>query len=212
MTALRVVTRLWRRLVGGDRTPVDALLATGFVAIDLETTGLDVRRDAIVAVAAIPFEGGPARPGFVTLGNPRRPIPSQSTAIHGIDDAAVAAAPPQEVVLLRFDAVCARRIVVGHDVAFDLAVLANARPVPAGLGPRLALDTRRLARAIGVVDTKLESVAELARVPVIGRHTAEGDARMAGEILLALLPRLRAHGARTIGDLLAMERAAPRFP
>ena len=205
------ITRVWRRFAVGDATPVDELLDAGFVAIDLETTGLDARRDAIVALAAIPFEHGVARAGLVTLINPGRPIPPQSTAIHGIDDAAVAAAPRIETVLPRFDAVVGRRFVVGHDVAFDTAVLAQSRAAPAGLAPRLTLDTRRLARSIDYRDTRLEVLAAQMGVGVAGRHTAEGDARMAGELLLALLPLLRRRGVRTIGDLRRLERAAPLY-
>jgi DNA polymerase III epsilon subunit-like protein len=123
MIVLDFLAGIWRRLAVGDSTPLDALLDPGFVAIDVETTGLNPRRDAIVAVAAIPFEAGRSRPGFVTLVNPRRPIPAQSTAIHGINDAAVATAPSIVEVLPRFDSVCTRRIVIGHDVAFDVAVL-----------------------------------------------------------------------------------------
>jgi DNA polymerase III epsilon subunit-like protein len=209
VSALDLVTRLWYRLAVGDATPIDALLEPGFVALDLETTGLSVRRDAIVAVAAIPFDGGELRPGLVTLVNPGRRIPPESTAIHGIDDTAVAEAPRMHDVLLRIESVCARRILVGHDVGFDLAVLARAGVTPASLVPRLALDTRRLARSLGFRDSRLEVVAAQLRVPVVGRHTADGDARMAGGILLAVLPTLRALGARTLGDLLRLQRSAP---
>jgi DNA polymerase III epsilon subunit-like protein len=209
MIGLDLATRVWRRLVLGDVTPIEALLEPGFVAIDLETTGLNVRRAAVVAVAAIPFERGEARDGFVTLVNPERPIPPESTAIHGIDDVAVAGAPPVRDVLPRFAAVCARRIVVGHDVSFDLAVLARVRSGHAGLDARLTLDTRRLARATGYRDSRLEVVAADLGIPVSGRHTAEGDARMAGEILLRLLPLLRHRGFRTLGDLLTVQRRTP---
>ena len=204
-----LLTRLWQRLTLGDTTPLDVLVDPGFIAIDLETTGLNARRDAVVALAAIPFEGGRPRPGLVTLVNPGRPIPPQSTAIHGIDDAAVATAPPLGDVLHRFDEVCTRRIVVGHDVAFDVAVLAQARTVAIAASPRLTLDTRRLARGVGFRDTRLEFLAPQLQVPVVGRHTAEGDARMAGEVLLALLPLLRSRGARSLGDLRRLQRAAP---
>ena len=206
---LDLLAGIWRRLAVGDETPLDALFDPGFIAIDVETTGLNARRDAVVAVAAIPFEGGRSRPGFFTLVNPGRPIPPQSTAIHGINDDAVATAPPMHEVLPRFDAVCTRRIVVGHDVAFDVAILEQARTHSAGLSPRVTLDTRQLARAVGFRDTGLEHLAPQLRVPVVGRHTADGDAHMAGEILLALLPTLRRHGARTLGDLLRLQRTAP---
>ena len=209
MIRLGLVTRLWRRPGIDDATPLDVLLEAGFVAIDLETTGLDVRRDVVVSAAVVPFEAGRAGEGFVTLVNPGRPIPPASTAIHGIDDAAVAGAPSLHDVLPRFDAVCTHRIVVGHDVGFDLAVLARARTAPSEPRPRITLDTRRLARSAGFRDSRLEVVAQRFHIPVAGRHTADGDARMAGEILLALLPALRARGARTIGDLVRLQRSAP---
>jgi DNA polymerase III epsilon subunit-like protein len=207
MIGRALLARLWPRLSIGDVTPLEALLEPGFVAIDLETTGLNARRDAVVSIAAIPFEGGRAGDAFVTLVNPGRPIPAQSTAIHGIDDRAVATAPSIGEVLPTFDAVCAHHIVVGHDVAFDLAVLTRARSAALAVAPP-ALDTRRLARALGFRDTRLEVVADHLKVPVDGRHTAEGDARMAGEILLALLPALRGRSIRTLGEVRWLQRGA----
>jgi len=44
-----------------------------------------------------------------------------------------------------------------------------------------------------------------------GRHTAEGDARMAAAILFGLLPALRSRGAQTVGDLLRLARTAPAY-
>jgi DNA polymerase III epsilon subunit-like protein len=200
------LARVWQRLGAGDATPLDVLLEPGFVAIDLETTGLNVRRDAVVSLAAIPFERGRAGDAFVTLVNPGCPIPRQSTAIHGIDDQAVAAAPAIESVLARFDAVCASRVVVGHDVGFDLAVLTRVRSAAIA---QPSFDTRRLARALGFRDTRLEGIATYLKVPIDGRHTAEGDARMSGQILLALLPALRGRGVRTLGELRLLQRRAP---
>jgi DNA polymerase-3 subunit epsilon/CBS domain-containing protein len=200
---------VWRRVVIADTTPLDALLDPGFVAIDLETTGLNARRDAVVSLAAITFEAGRAAGALITLVNPGRPIPPQSTAIHGIDDAAVAAAPPIGDVLPRLAEVCMRRMVVGHDIGFDLAFLSRARAHEFRPG-RPALDTRRLARALGWRDTRLEAVADRLGVPVEGRHTAEGDARMAGQILVALLPALREHGVRTLAELRRLQARTPR--
>jgi DNA polymerase III epsilon subunit-like protein len=191
---------------GTDR-PLAILLDPGFVAIDVETTGLNPRRDAVVAIAAIPFEAGRAGPGLVSLINPGRPIPTAATAIHGIDDAAVTRAPALDAVLPRFDAVCAGQIVVGHDVTFDLAVLARAR----GAAPpqvNVMLDTRRLARAArpDLRDTRLETLAARLGISAAGRHTADGDARMAGQILIALLPMLSARGVATLADALRLQR------
>jgi DNA polymerase-3 subunit epsilon/CBS domain-containing protein len=207
MNGRELVARLWPRRGTDDRTPLDALFEPGFVAIDLETTGLDARRDVVVSVAAIPFERGRACEGFVSLVAPGRPIPPAATAIHGIDDAAVAGAPPIGEVLPRFHAVCGRKLIVGHDVGFDVSVLARSR-CPLAAPAWAALDTRRLARALGYRDTRLERLAASVRVAAEGRHTADGDARMAGEILLALIPALRSVGVRTLGELRRLQRSA----
>jgi DNA polymerase III epsilon subunit-like protein len=200
------------RLVGA-RLPLARLFDPGFVAIDLETTGLDPRRDAIVSVAAIPFTCGRATRGFVTLVNPGRSIPPAATMIHGIDDAAVAGAPLASDVLPWLAEVCARRIVVGHDVHFDLAMFRRSGvPVARAVSRGVVLDTRRLARAVNprADSLPLETLAADLGIDVTDRHTAQGDARMAGEILLALLPALEARGARTVADLLRLQRSALR--
>ena len=210
----RLVVRYGRHKPPKAAVSIDALLDTGFIAIDVETTGLDPHRDALVAVAAIPFVAGEARPGLVTLVNPGRPIPATATAIHGLSDADVEHAPTVGEVLPRFDALSMNRVLVGHDVGFDLGVLAAARAT-LGLPPRsvIALDTRRLVRAVGPAmrDSRLEVVAARFGVTPAGRHTADGDARMAGEIFHALLPALRARGARTVADLVHLQRATPLY-
>ena len=211
----RVAAWMWRRRPApGADLPIEALLDPGFVAIDLETTGLDPRRDDIVSLAAIPFVGGRPGPGYTTLVDPGRPIPPASTRIHGIDDTHVAGAPSLDDVLPRLDAACADRVLVGHDVAFDLAVLARARrrrglPEP-GL---IALDTRRLAVALHPSwrrEAELEVVAARLGIRVVGRHTADGDARLAGEILVALLPHFQRRGVNTVGALAWAQTAVYR--
>jgi DNA polymerase III epsilon subunit-like protein len=215
VVAARLVAWARRRLsTPAHAVSIDALLDPGFVAIDLETTGLDPRTDDVVSVAALPFVGGRPQPGYVTLVDPGRPIPPASTRIHGIDDAGVAGAPALDLVLPRFDAACAGRLLVGHDVAFDVAVLARARRLRGLPQPDLlALDTRRLAVALHPgwrQDAELESVAARLGIEVRGRHTAEGDARLAAAILLALLPEFRRRGVMTIGALAWAQTAAYR--
>jgi DNA polymerase-3 subunit epsilon len=185
--------------------------ATGFIALDIETTGLDPRRDVVVSLAAIPFVGGTPQAGFAALVNPGRPIPQAAVAVHGISDAAVRDAPSIGAVLPGLIARCEGRILVGHDVGFDLAVLglalrAHGRPPLAGP----ALDTRRLAAGLYPEwdDLRLEVVAARLGVSIAGRHSAEGDARAAGQVLVALLPALGARGYRTVDDLLWLQQRA----
>ncbi len=202
-------SRLVRWLTAHHGLPVAALRDEGFLAVDLETTGLDTRRDAIVALAAIPFVRSEPGPGFVTLVDPGRPIPAAATAIHGLTDAMVAGAPPVERVIGDLDGLFDGRIVVGHGVDFDLTIInreRNVRGLPQLANP--ALDTRRLAAVVcpGWRDYALETVAARLGVEVVGRHTALGDALAAGRVLLALLPLLEREGARTMSELIWLQR------
>jgi len=205
---------LWRRPRNTrDGRSLESLLTEGFVAIDLETTGLDPARDAIIELAAVPFVQGRAERGYVTHVNPERPIPPESSRIHGITEGMVASAPRIGEVLVRLDGVCADRILVGHGIAFDLAVLGRERRAH-GRRPitNPGLDTMRLAAALHP-DWALFGFDEVAAhmgVGILGRHTAEGDARAAGEILVALIPEIRALGARTLAELIWLQESVGR--
>ena len=208
------IAPLWRRLRSHRGPTLDALREDGFVALDLEATGLDPRREVMVAAAAVEFVGGRPRQSYVTLVDPRRPIPASATAIHGITDVMVAGAPSAEHALAELKAVLGRHVVVGHGIAFDLALLNRvARTAAVSPPDNLALDTRRLAGVAypGAADLSLESVAARVGVQVEGRHTAEGDATTAGRLLLALLPVFEAVGVRTVHEL-SWVQSAGRLP
>lgn len=201
----------WRRTSPWAAITLEHLATEGFVALDLETTGLDSRRDAVVSLAAIPFVARMPQAGLRTLVNPGRPIPAASTRIHGLTDAAVAGGPAIADVLPELSAACAHRVLVGYAIDFDLAVLrhaARAASLPPLRNP--ALDARDLAAALCVTgpETTLESLADRLGVPVEGRHTAAGDAIIAGRILLRLLGEFEAQGVRTVTELLRLQRKA----
>lgn len=200
---------LWRRPRNTrDSRSLESLLSAGFVAIDLETTGLDSARDAIVELAAIPFVDGRPQDGYVTHVDPGRPIPVESSRIHGITDEMVAGAPGLVEALAGLERVCADHVLVGHGIAFDLAVLTRGRRA-CGRPPlrNSALDTMRLAGVLHPDWARFgfDEVASRLGIGILGRHTAEGDARAAGEILIALIPEIRALGARTLGEALWLQ-------
>lgn len=205
---------LWRRAVPRGGPHLETLRTGRFVALDLETTGLDVRRDAIVAAAAIPFVGSSPERGCVTLVDPGRPIPAESTRIHGITDADVLGAPVLANVLPALEDTFADDLVVGHGVEFDLAILArecraHGRRTPSNHW----LDTLRLAAALEPrwPDYEIETLGARLGVVVEGRHTADGDARTAGRLFLSLLPLLMARGITTLPEAIWFQRtAAPR--
>jgi len=201
---------LWRRRPARDGRSLESLLTEGFVAVDLETTGLDPRRDDIIEIAAVPFVDGRPQHAYVTRVDPGRPIPPESSRIHGITDDMVVHATTIGEALVKLEAVCGRRVLVGHGIAFDLAMLARARRahrLPPVVNP--TLDIMRLAAALHP-DWKrfgFDDVASRMGIGILGRHSAEGDAVAAGELLLALIPEIRDRGIRTVGDLVWLQGA-----
>lgn len=201
---------LWR---GPDRggPALDVLLQPGFVAVDLETTGLDARRDAVVAAAAIPVREGVPQSGYVTLVDPERPIPASSSEIHGITDAMVAGAPTIDVVLDSLSGLYAGAILVGHGLDFDLAILEREARARRRRLPRVkTLCTMRLTAALHPdwTDVTLDTVAARLDVVVRDRHTARGDAEAAAAILMSLLPVLRARGVTRLSEVLWLQSSA----
>jgi DNA polymerase III epsilon subunit-like protein len=213
-TALAGGVVAWRR---HRRRPGPSLRGLDFVAIDLETTGLDARRDVPVAVAAIPFIAGTPRADavYATLVNPGRPIPPDAQRIHGITDADVNGAPDIATVLPPFLEACRQRPIVAHTAGFDLAII-NRAAQAAGLAPLdgSVLDIGTLAHGLfpSWWDLSLEGLARLSEVEPLGRHTAEGDALTAGLIFLRMIPMLEQQGVLTLADALRLQRRGPLVP
>jgi DNA polymerase-3 subunit epsilon/ATP-dependent DNA helicase DinG len=94
-----------------------------YVALDLETTGLDAERDAIIEVGAAKFRQDELLDEFSTFVDPGRRIPHDITVLTGISDQDVRGAPQLYEVLPDLDRFVGEYPVVGHSVDFDLRFL-----------------------------------------------------------------------------------------
>lgn len=185
------------------KRPLRSLRCTVF---DTETTGLDPQCDEIIAIGAVRIINGRLlrHERFDQLVNPQRVIPASATAIHGIDNAQVANAPEIERALPHFAAFAEESVLVGHNIAFDMRLLAAKE---ARTGVRLGaptLDTLLLSAVAQPqqADHSLEAMARRFGVAVENRHTALGDALLAGALFLRLLDLLEAQGITTLGQAL----------
>ncbi len=96
------------------------------VFFDLETTGVDTATDRIVELAFVKINPDGSRDKYVKRINPQMPIPSESSAIHGIYDADVKDAPTFKQIGSELNAWIKGCDFGGYNSArFDLPLLAE---------------------------------------------------------------------------------------
>ncbi|HXU24424.1 MAG TPA: helicase C-terminal domain-containing protein [Tepidiformaceae bacterium] len=160
-----------------------------YVALDIETTGLDPERDRITEIGAVRFRpDGTELETFETLVNPGREIPFFIEQLTGVTNEAVRGAKRVKDVmpeLLRF---VGNDPVVGQNINFDLSYL---RREGAALGPR-SIDTAELSRILMPArqPRNLVDLAATLGVEAPVHHRALPDARTAAAVFVALLHRL----------------------
>ncbi|MCY4081592.1 MAG: exonuclease domain-containing protein [Caldilineaceae bacterium] len=161
-----------------------------FVAFDLETTGLNPKRDAIIEIGAVRFQQGGPRDYYSTCINPGRPLPVRIQQITGIRPADVAGAPAIEEVIPEILGFFGNgtQAVVAHSAGFDISFLRAA-------GVKLkapVLDTHELATIL-LPGQDSYSLGELCRallIPLTTAHRAAADAEATADLLLHLLERI----------------------
>lgn len=94
-----------------------------YVAIDVETTGLQSGLDEIIEVAAVTFRGREILDRFSQLVRPRQSVPLKITRLTGIDPKALAQAPRFNEIGAELARFIGNRPIVGHSIGFDLTML-----------------------------------------------------------------------------------------
>lgn len=185
-----------------------------FAVVDCETTGSRAQTtDRITEVAVVVVHGARRELVFESLVNPGFSIPSRVAQITGINDAMVRRAPLFEEIADQVVAALAGRVFVAHNARFDWSFL--SAEIRRAKSHRLAgshLCTVRLAkRLIPQLDSaSLDALSWHFGLENTARHRAGGDAMATAELLERLMLIAREQGARTLADLHAFCRKAPK--
>ncbi len=161
-----------------------------FVAIDLETTGLDPRASEIIEFGAVRVEEEKITERFERLARPSAPLPAAITRLTGITDADLAGAPGAGLALAEFLEFVGGDTLVAHNAAFEAGFL---RAAGGGRFKREILDSLELAR-IALPEAPGHSLGKLAALLDLehgGLHRALPDAELGARLWLALLEKLR---------------------
>jgi predicted DnaQ family exonuclease/DinG family helicase len=174
-----------------------------FVAIDLETTGMDPERDSIIEVGAIRFSlDGDLGESFASLVALERPLPPEIARLTGIQPEELAAAPPLGEVLTHLERFVGDAWIVGHNVAFDLEFLEGASLRP----PSPSIDTAELASLLRPTTPSyaLQRLIVELEAASLRPHRALDDATAAALLCGALLRGARGLNVETLEGAFAL--------
>ena len=162
------------------------------VVVDTETTGTRRESDQIIELGLTRFDyaeetGAIYRVSGVYSGleDPGRPIPPESTAIHGITDAMVAGKHIDEARVLELTA--GAKLIVAHNAAFDRPFLEARMPAFESL-PWACSFAQLPWEAEGLRGRKLEYLGWMAGF-FFDAHRSEIDCRALLELLRRPLPK-----------------------
>ncbi|MCC6170976.1 MAG: DNA polymerase III subunit epsilon [Gammaproteobacteria bacterium] len=196
--------RVLRRFLPHDvyASPAAGAQVERAAIIDTETTGTDLTQDAVIELAVLVFEYDAASGTVLRivdvydgLEDPGRPIPPESTAVHGITDGMVAGQRLDDArVAAMLEGV---QWVIAHNAGFDRPLLERRMP---------QFETRRWACSVADVAWEAEgySGAKLQYLAIqqgffFEGHRSEIDCRALLEVLSRPLP---VSGGTGLGALL----------
>lgn len=190
--------------------------AHDFVSLDLETTGLDLRRDHIIAYGAVPIRAGRIQPAHALAGHvrPTRAMSTDALRTHCLHARDLQCAPPLAAAVAELVPVLTGRVLVAHCGWIEGTLLRRAmRKASAAAYHTPIVDTAVLANhclpmpsvASDGCAVALEWLADRLAMPVHTPHEALGDALTTASVFLALAHRLEAErGPLTVRDLLRL--------
>ncbi|WP_185992541.1 exonuclease domain-containing protein [Janibacter cremeus] len=188
------------------------------LAIDVETTGLDVGRDRVIAAGWVPVDGT-----TIDLSGAQRRIVGMrmdvgdSATVHGItDDAIAAGAVPKEVLVEVLEAL-AGRVLLAHHASIEIGFLSAAcqrvygAPLVVSCVDTLALQHRVLTEGVGAPADPLPGAVRLWAsrerygLPPYRAHEPLTDALACAELYLAQMAELSLRSAKPL-SLKAVQR------
>lgn len=201
----------YRALADGDR---GAPLATQrFVVVDVETTGLNMSIDQLIAIGAVTVDSGVLRfgQGFDAVLRQERASSVDNILVHGIDGTTQTTGQTPAAGLLAFLAFVGNSPLVAFHAAFDRTMIDRA--TRQYLGVTIGnpwIDLARIAPALyphlAANCRALDDWTAAFKIENPQRHNAVADACATAQLLLVLLSRAQGSGVTRLSDLLQLEK------
>ena len=181
----------------------DENLDSPFVVFDIETTGLNNRKNNITEIGAVKVENGVIVDKWSTFVNPCQSIPRNIVDLTGITDEMVKDAPKIEEVLGEFFEFCKGCVLVAHNAAFDTGFIKVAAKKHSFNYNFCCLDTLILARCMypNLPNFKLDTLAKHLNVILDNHHRAVDDAKATADAFVKMIAELKEQGKYQLASL-----------
>lgn len=183
---------------------------TIFVAIDVETTGLEAGTDEIIEVAAVKFRDTEVLETFQRLVRPRHSLPIKIAQLTGINADDLETAQPFHHVAPDFVRFVKSYPIIGHSVGFDVRMLGAQ-------GLKLAqpsYDTFELSTLLlpGQPSYNLGALAASLNIPHPDAHRALADADVSRQLFVNLLQRVSRLDDATLNEIVNLSKMTDWSP
>ena len=186
-----------------------------YAVVDLETTGLNPRRDEIISFASVPIESGRIVVGETRTATirPERMPEAETIRIHGLRPVDLVGARPLSEALDVILRALTGRVLVAHAAWVERGFLNRALKIARLRVAEPILDTSALAQRVlpgvdpGQQGVQLGAAARALDLPAHRPHSADGDALTTAQLFLALVARLDEVEPQTVASLGRLSRA-----
>ena len=188
------------------RTP---LAQARWVAIDCETSGLDVARDRLLSVGAIAVHAGRIELAgrYSAVVRQKAPSAAENILVHGIGGDAQLSGVALEAVVAELAARVGEATPVGFHAPFDEAILRRHGFVARSRW----IDLATIAPALFPAHKSLSALEDwlgVFGIAVQARHDALGDAFSTAQLLLVVLAEAARQRVGTVEELRGLQGAA----
>ncbi len=153
-------------------------MINNYVALDIETTGLNPANDRIIEIGMAKVENGVITDKYQQLINPQRPIEDRIIQLTGINDSMVENAPVINDIIADIIDFIGELPLLGHNIIFDYSFLKKSAVNNKLTFEKDGIDTLKIARRLlpDVEHKSLESLCKHFNINAGNSHRAYDDA------------------------------------
>jgi len=163
-------------------------MVKSYVSLDLETTGLNPRKDKIIEIGAVKVDNGVPTAEFAAFINPGRKLDTRIRELTGITDEDLLKAPIISQIIPELLDFLGDLPLVGHRILFDYSFLKKAAVDMRIYFEKKGIDTLKIAgKYLDIPEGRgLSALCTYYGIELTA-HRALNDARAAGKLYQALL-------------------------